>query len=129
MFFGPQFDDWQRLATRSESRYIIGPWAHSGSTGEYDTPGVKLYVIGQNEWVFRKDWPSTSSSQTWYLSDLDQANACTGGTLASTPGEGAVSYLYDPDNPVPTRGGRHARLQSPGIRRCAAGDFGAVRAL
>ena len=134
VFFGPQFDDWQRLATRSESRYIIGPWAHSGSTGEYDTPGseggpfqwqemlpwlehhlkgappafppgVKLYVIGQNEWVFRNDWPSTSSSQTWYLSDLDQANACTGGTLASTPGEGAVSYLYDPDNPVPTRGG------------------------
>lgn len=134
VFFGPQFDDWQRLATRSKSRYIIGPWAHSGSTGEYETPGadggtqqwpemlpwlehhlkgaapapapgVKLYVIGENEWVHRSDWPTTTSSQTWYLSALEQATECSGGRLASTPGEGAVSFRYDPDDPVPTRGG------------------------
>lgn len=134
VFFGPQFADWQRLATRSESRFIIGPWAHSGATGEYETPGaggdiqqwpemlawlehhlkgepaslepgLKLYVIGEDEWVHYSDWPTDSVPQTWYLSDLEEANACVGGTLAPIPGEGWVRYRYDPDNPVPTRGG------------------------
>mgnify|MGYP006280619527 FL=1 len=134
VFFGPQFDDWQRLATRSESRYIIGPWAHSGATGEYETPGadggvqqwpemlpwlehhlkgapltlepgLKMYVIGKNEWVHRDEWPTPLSSRTWYLSNLEDANGCTGGTLASSPGDGAASYRYNPDDPVPTRGG------------------------
>ena len=38
VFFGPQLEDWNRLATRLNSRYIIGPYTHSGTTGELPTP-------------------------------------------------------------------------------------------
>lgn len=134
VFFGPQFEDWQRLATRSQSRFIIGPWSHSGSTGEYETPGagggvqqwqemlpwldhhlkgepltldpgLKLYVIGDNEWIKWDEWPGASSSRTWYLSDLSGAVNCSGGRLTATMGDGSVSFRYNPDDPVPTRGG------------------------
>lgn len=134
VFFGPQFEDWQRLATQSESRYIIGPWTHSGSTGEYDMPdsgggtfqwdemlpwlehhlkgepltlstGLSLYVIGEGKWEERNVWPTSSETRSFYLSDLESSILCDGGDLASEPSIGEVVYTYDPDNPVPTRGG------------------------
>jgi uncharacterized protein len=134
VFFGPQFEDWQRLATQSQSRYIVGPWSHSGATGELETPdagggtfqwdemlpwlehhlkgepltqptGMSLYVIGDGEWVEREEWPTATDSQIYYLSNLDAANRCDGGELAPAPGTGTATYTYDPDNPVPTRGG------------------------
>ncbi|MBU0936210.1 MAG: CocE/NonD family hydrolase [Spirochaetes bacterium] len=134
IFTGPQLEDWQRLATRSESRLILGPWTHSGSIGEYPmpgseggqfqwaemlpwldhhlkgepltlAPGVKLYVIGKGAWEERVAWPTSSNTQTFYLSDITLSNDCTGGVLADKPDTGEVSYTYDPDNPVPSRGG------------------------
>ncbi len=134
VFFGPQFEDWQRLATRSQSRYIIGPWTHSGTTGDLETPnagggrfqwsemlpwlehhlkgkpltsptGLSVYVMGEGAWVQRDDWPSPAGTRTVYLSNLDAANTCDGGRLAAQPGAGAAEFEYDPDDPVPTRGG------------------------
>ena len=134
IFTGPQIEDWQRLATQSESRFIIGPWTHSGTIGEYPMPnseggqfqwaemlpwlehhlkgepltlstGVKLYVIGEGGWEERAAWPTSNETETLYLSDIDLSNECESGTLADAPGSGEVSYTYDPDNPVPSRGG------------------------
>ncbi len=134
VFFGPQFEDWQRLATRSESRYIIGPWTHSGDVGDLDMPnagggrfqwlemlpwlehhlkgkpldmptGLSLYVIGDGDWQQHDDWPAAVGTRTFSLSNLDAANTCDGGTLGAVPGPGEAAFTYDPDNPVPTRGG------------------------
>ena len=134
VFFGPQFEDWQRLATKSDSRYIIGPWTHSGSTGELETPnagggrfqwsemlpwlehhlkgkplmsptGLSLYVMNEGEWLQRKEWPTTAESRMFHLSNLEVSNTCDGGKLASEPGIGKVVYTYNSDNPVPTHGG------------------------
>ncbi|MGF1454875.1 MAG: CocE/NonD family hydrolase [Alphaproteobacteria bacterium] len=135
VFFGPQFEDWQRLATRSRSRYIIGPWTHSGGTGDLDTPnagggrfqwlqmlpwldhhlkgasftgptGLSLYVMGgDGDWQQHDEWPITAASRTFHLSNLDAASTCNGGALAAEAGTGKAVYTYDPDNPVPTRGG------------------------
>ncbi len=134
VFFGPQFGDWQRLATRSKSRYIIGPWTHAGTSGELEMPnsgggrfqwsemlpwlehhlkgeplasptGLSLYVIGDGEWLQREQWPTTAESRILHLANLEAANSCDGGTLASMPGSGKATYVYDPDAPMPTRGG------------------------
>jgi hypothetical protein len=134
VFFGPQFEDWQRLASRDHSRYIIGPYTHSGTTGELDTPGAEggrfqwrqmlpwlehhlkgkpltlptglsIYVMGDGEWQERKRWPVAEQEKVLHLSNLEDANTCEGGELAEAGGRGEVSFTYDPDNPVPTRGG------------------------
>jgi putative CocE/NonD family hydrolase len=134
VFFGPQFEDWQRLATRSDSRFIIGPWTHPGTTGELEMPnagggrfqwaemlpwlehhlkgepiepptGLSIYVVGDGDWQQRVDWPTTDRSQAFFLSNLEAANGCDGGELASEAGAGQAAYTYDPDHPVPTRGG------------------------
>lgn len=137
VFFRAQLEDWQRLATQSESRYIIGPWDHSGRTGELQTPdaggrtfqwdemlpwlehhlkgapltqetGLRYYVMGsEGEWIETKEWPNSSLSETFYLDNLDQSNDCQSGRLASdlNGDNNGISYTYDPNNPVPTRGG------------------------
>ena len=131
---GPQFKDWNRLATQSKSRYVVGPWTHVGTTGELKVknagggvsqwqemlpwfehhlkgkpltlqPGVKFYEIGTNQWRHTEKWPVATGLKTLHLSDLDAANSCEGGSLSSAPSNGKISYVYDPDNPVPTRGG------------------------
>ncbi len=134
VFFGPQLEDWQRLATRSSSRYILGPYTHPGGYGEIDMPnaeggqfqwaemlpwlehhlkgkpltlepGIKLYVIGDGEWQVRRNWPSPYETRTFHLSNLEAANDCESGKLSAHPANGQVTYTYDPDNPVPTKGG------------------------
>ena len=138
VFFGPQFDDWQRLASRDRSRYVIGPWTHIGEGGEaLETPGaegglfqwgemlpwlethlkgmpatqptgVKAYRMHDNRWIEYATWPPATTTVRYTLGNLAGSNACTGGTLGDDAvggGEGSVSFVYDPDNPAPTRGG------------------------
>jgi len=134
VFFGPQFEDWQRLATRSKSRFIIGPYTHPGTVGDLEMPnseggrfqwaemlpwlehhlkgkpltlkpGIKLYVIGAGEWEVRESWPSPDTTRSYHLAGLEAANGCDGGILSNAPGHGQISYTYDPDHPVPTKGG------------------------
>jgi putative CocE/NonD family hydrolase len=134
VFFGPQFEDWQRLASQANSRYIIGPYTHSGTTGELDPPGAEggrfqwkqmlpwlehhlrgkpltlptglsIYVMGDGAWQERKQWPTAVEERVLHLSNLEAANTCDGGELGEAPGHGVASFTYDPDDPVPTRGG------------------------
>lgn len=134
VFFGPQFEDWQRLATKADSRYIIGPYTHSGTTGELPAPdtdggrfqweqmlpwlehhlkgepltlptGLRIYVMGERAWEERAQWPQITVKKRLHLTNLAESNACEGGALGDAPHEGEVSIVYDPDNPVPTRGG------------------------
>lgn len=135
VFFGPQFNDWQRLATQSRSRFVIGPWTHVGSTGDaFDIqnaegglfqwhemlpwlehhlkgkplkhgPGISLYTMGSNNWSEHAVWPGETQRRTLHLANISAAGDCTGGELASEPGSGLIRYQYDPMNPVPTKGG------------------------
>jgi len=137
VFFGPQLEDWNRLATQSASRFIIGPWSHIGSTGEalqvenaggglfqwhamldwlghhlkgqplMNPPGVASYVLGDNTWIERSAWPPITTMKNLYLGDIENSNSCEGGQLLTEfdGQESSISYQYDPDDPVPTRGG------------------------
>jgi len=80
VFFGGQMADWERLATRSSSRFVLGPWTHAGASGEAfeienaqgglfqwkemlpwldhhlkgqpltNPPGLYTFTMGENEW-------------------------------------------------------------------------------
>ena len=70
---------------------------------------VKLFVLGKNVWREEDDWPLERARHTrYYLHSQGKANSLSGdGTLSTTApaGEHSDQYVYDPENPVPTRGG------------------------
>ena len=70
---------------------------------------VKIFVMGKNIWREEEDWPLARARNTrFFLHSSGQANSLNGGgTLSPTAPqvEPADKYAYDPDDPVPTRGG------------------------
>lgn len=76
-------------------------WLKGTRNGIDEEPRVKLFVMGLNRWRDESDWPLERAVETpWYFQPE--------GRLAPTaPGadETPDSYLYDPQDPCPTRGG------------------------
>ena len=99
VFFGGQMADWERLATRSSSRFVLGPWTHAGSTGKafelkmlrrivsvardvawlahhlkgqplMNPPGLYSFRMGENEWHFYEEWPGPTTAQIYKLNKL-----------------------------------------------------------
>lgn len=68
---------------------------------------VETYVIGADVWRRDRAWPPETQMQRLYFRHADRANGCTGGLLLPQPPaeEESASYIYDPSNPVPSRGG------------------------
>ena len=82
-----------------------------GVKNEYATgPPVRLFIMGSNVWRDEQEFPLSRTRYTkFYLHSLKGANSIKGdGQLSTTaPGaEKADEFDYDPDNPVPTIGGR-----------------------
>ncbi len=75
-----------------------------------DTPArVRLFVMGSNRWRDENEWPLKRTDwRRYYLHSRGRANSAGGdGALSpQAPGdEPADSYLYNPLDPTPTRGG------------------------
>ena len=74
------------------------------------TAPVRIFVMGIDQWRDEPDWPLPDTAYTdYYLDSSGRANTADGdGELrAEAPdGEHADTYLYDPQRPVPTLGGR-----------------------
>lgn len=72
-------------------------------------PKVQYYTIGRNAWQVSDRWPVSKMRETAFYLDSDGgANTRTGnGRLVSrAPARAAVdTFTYDPDKPVPARGG------------------------
>ena len=70
---------------------------------------VKIFVMGKNIWREEDSWPLARARETrYYLHSAGKANTLSGdGTLSTTPPAIEVpdKYVYDPADPVPTRGG------------------------
>ncbi len=73
------------------------------------TPKVRYYTMGLNKWQSSGTWPPKEAKPlTFYLSSSGQANSLGGdGALVSAAPQkdSEDKFLYDPMNPVPTRGG------------------------
>jgi len=85
-------------------------WLKGKENGVEDDPPVRYYVMGDvenhdapgNEWRSARDWPVPHVNLSLYLSSHG---------LVKEPGpDEAISYLYDPRDPVPTVGGANLIL-------------------
>lgn len=83
-------------------QYILG-----ASTDFQDRPTVVYYVMGDvtdptargNFWRYADTWPPMHQEEAWYFHENNVLSNTTPGSY--TP----VTYTYNPNNPVPTRGG------------------------
>ena len=77
---------------------------------DLDKP-VKLFYMGENKWRDESDWPIPGTEyRQLYLNSNGLANSVRGdGMLTYTkPAKSSVdTYVYDPQNPVPTTGGNN----------------------
>lgn len=72
---------------------------------------IQIFVMGRNTWRFEKEWPlARTVYKPLYLSSDGAANTAAGdGRLSfdkSTIGAACDHFAYDPQNPVPSNGGR-----------------------
>lgn len=71
-------------------------------------PPVRLFVMGINQWRDEQEWPLSRARVTpFYLQSKGQANTAAGDGLltSATAVTPADHFTYDPQHPVPTRGG------------------------
>jgi len=84
-------------------------WLKGIANGVMEESPINLFVMGDNSWRFENEWPLARTHYTpYYLHSGGAANSLTGdGTLSpAVPSDEAVdTFVYDPRNPVPTRGG------------------------
>jgi hypothetical protein len=84
-------------------------WLRGIDTGMLAEPPVKVFVMGENVWRDESAWPPAGARPTrYYLHGGGRANTLHGdGRLGpEAPAQGPSDhFLYDPRNPVPTRGG------------------------
>lgn len=84
-------------------------------TGILDEPPVKLFVMGENRWRDEHEWPLARTRYTPYY--LHGAGTRGDGALSPEPpgDEPADHFVYDPADPVPTRGG-NTLILAMGVR-------------
>jgi putative CocE/NonD family hydrolase len=84
-------------------------WLKGVDTGIVDEPPVKIFVMGENRWRDEQEWPLARTRYTRYYfhSRGHAATSPDDGRLdRDTPGDEAPDqFVYDPADPVPTRGG------------------------
>jgi putative CocE/NonD family hydrolase len=84
-------------------------WLKGIDTGLLDEPPVKIFVMGVDRWRDEHEWPLARTRYTpWYLHSGGAANTARGdGRLdpERPADEPPDRFVYDPDDPAPTRGG------------------------
>ena len=84
-------------------------WLKGLQNGIMDEPRVRIFVMGNNQWRDEQEWPLARTQYAhYYLHSAGNANTLHGdGRLSQEKpsDEPADHFVYDPRNPVPTRGG------------------------
>ena len=85
-------------------------WLKGEDTGMLDEPPVRIFVMGDDVWRDENEWPLARAQTTsYYLHSGGNANTLHGdGSLSpeAPSDESPDVFLYNPANPVPTRGGQ-----------------------
>lgn len=117
--------DFGDLAEKDEVKLAIRWFDHllkGIDNGLRQEPPVKLFVMGENVWRNEQEWPL---ARAVYTKMHFHSEGSKDGRLSSEqPGaKEPTTYIYDPDNPVPTLGGNHSAPQdNPEILRVGAID-------
>lgn len=85
-------------------------WLKGERNGIMDEPPVRLFVMGENKWRSEQEWPLARARYTnYYFNSGGKANGVTGDGSLTTRAPGgsgpADTFVYDPRNPVMTKGG------------------------
>jgi len=89
---------------------LVLNWFDHFLKGERNTiaemPKVQLHIMGKG-WISADRWPLKNTQYVRYYFDRDSTSAGASGLLSTQLPKGTEkdTYLYDPANPVPTRGG------------------------
>ena len=105
--FGPEAE----IELVEEQKRWFGHWLRGEDTGVMDDAPVKIFVMGENRWRDEQEWPLARTEYTpYYLHSDGNANSLNGdgGLSREEPGhEPPDRYVYDPNDPTPTRGGNN----------------------
>jgi len=83
-------------------------WLQGKDNGVMEQAPVRIFVMGDNRWRDEQEWPLARTRYTKYYLHAGGDKSAAGGALdTSQPrgGKASASYVYDPNNPVPTLGG------------------------
>jgi putative CocE/NonD family hydrolase len=93
-----------------------------GAADTWKGGAVRYFMMGENQWRSAASWPPKHQPWKLYLHSFGQANSSAGnGTLSvdEPANEPRDSFIYDPNDPVPSVGGRtlfyHPKLGMPGV--------------
>ena len=84
-------------------------WVAEKDDTETGAP-VRYFLMGANRWQDASAWPPEEGHiENWYLHSRGSANSLRGDGMLSRDAPGSAEandiYIYNPDRPVPTRGG------------------------
>ncbi len=86
-------------------------WLKGIDNGVMDEPPVRIFVMGRNEWRDEEDWPLPDTTYVNYYLRAPRSGSIESlndGLLSAEPppgAEGADTFEYDPQRPVPSLGG------------------------
>lgn len=121
---GPNGDGTVSYGDKAGQGDAVGPehylawydfWLKGKSNGVDKWPKVKIFVMGDNTWRNENEWPlARTQYKNIYLHSGGKANTAKGdGRLswdAASSSESADKFDYDPQKPVPTKGGNSLGL-------------------
>jgi uncharacterized protein len=94
--FGPD----SQVAVRGLQLAWFDQWLMGKDSPLLSDPPVRIFLMGANRWLDDREWPPTHSRERKLYLTAD------GGLAAKPPAHAAPDrYIYDPHDPVPTRGG------------------------
>jgi uncharacterized protein len=103
--FGPE----ALVDLRAEELRWFDYWLRGVDTGIMEEPPVRVFVMGANRWRTADAWPIPGTRYVeHYFHSEGKANSSFGdGRLDRRPPESepADTFVYDPEDPVPTLGG------------------------
>jgi len=102
--FGPD----SSVPVRSLQMEWFDQWLMGKDSKLVSEPPVRVFMMGSNQWLEAHEWPPEQArAQMFYLDSGGLANSLEGdGVLSAQPKEEAADrFVFDPNEPVPTRGG------------------------
>ena len=86
-------------------------WLKGQDNGIVDEAPIQLFIMGSNQWRDEREWPLARTRwEKWHLHSGGQANTAIGDGVLSPDApadETPDHFVYDPQYPVPTRGGNN----------------------
>jgi putative CocE/NonD family hydrolase len=98
-----------QLNSRNLQKNWFDQWLKGKDTDIDKWPPLRIFVMGTNKWRDEYEWPLARTQFTpYFFHSTKGANSINGdGTLSTVaPGDEPFDkFVYDPANPVPTKGG------------------------